>query len=160
MSLMTENMITPTSGWRSRISRSASSPPIPGICTSSSTRSTAVVRILASPSSPEEAMTAFMPPFSMMKWAFWRMVASSSTMRMVGIAHPRLYHPSNPDQEKECDQPRPEQGFAHGGLEPPEEMDARQPPRHVDQPVQALPVAEAEALLPSLGGGDGEREEK
>src|SRR5712691_850699 len=175
MSLMTENMITPTSGWRSRMIRSASSPPMPGICTSSSTRSMAVVRSFARPSSPDEAMTAFIPPFSMMKWALWRMVASSSTMRMVGIANqvqtqpltrlrrarlPRLYHPDDSHQEKERYYTCPHQRLGHRRLEAPEEVDARQPARQVDEAMQSLPVAEPEALLPALRGGDGERQEK
>jgi len=67
MSFSTEHMITPTSGWRSRMIRSASRPPIPGICTSSSTRSKAVVRMRCNASSPEEAIADFIPPLSRMK---------------------------------------------------------------------------------------------
>src|SRR5438552_11316199 len=164
MSFSTEHMITPTSGWRSRMIRSASSPPMPGICTSSSTRSKAVVRMRCRPSSPEEAIADFIPPFSRMKWMFWRMLGSSSTIRMLASRDisSRLYHRSRREarEEQQRDQGHPGQGLQPRRLEAQEEMEAGQPAGQVDDAVQALPAAEAEPLLPAFGGGDRERQEQ
>src|SRR5205823_5128180 len=170
MSLSTEHMITPTSGCRSRMMRSASSPPMPGICTSSSTRSNAVVRIRCRASSPEEAIDDFIPPFSRMKWMFWRRFASSSTIRMLAAREDiswRLYHPRPPPrrfhrahQQKRADHSHPGQRLEPRRLEPEQEMEARQPTGQVHQPVEALPAAETEAPLPALRGRDGERQQQ
>src|SRR5207248_3002241 len=170
MSLSTEHMITPTSGCRSRMMRSASRPPMPGICTSSSTRSNAVVRIRCRASSPDEAIDDFIPPFSRMKWMFWRRFASSSTIRMLAAGEDisrRLYHPRpptrrfhGPHQQERPDHPHPGQGLQTRRLEPEQKMTARQAAGQVHQPVEPLPAAEAEAPLPALRGSDGERQQQ
>src|SRR5437763_2541091 len=170
MSLSTEHMITPTSGCRSRMMRSASNPPIPGICTSSSTRSKAVVRIRCSASSPEDAIDDFIPPFSRMKWMFWRRFASSSTIRMLAAREDisrRLYHPRpaprrlhHAHEQERADDADPGDGLQPRRLEPEQEMEARQPPGQVHQPVQPLPAAKAQPPLPSLRRGDRERKQQ
>src|SRR3954463_8289491 len=169
MSLSTEHMITPTSGCRSRMIRSASRPPIPGICTSSSTRSKAVVRIRCSASSPDEAIDDFIPPFSRMKRIFWRRFASSSTIRMVtarGISG-RLYHPRalscrvhDAHEQQYGDGAHPGDRLDPGRLEPEQEMEAREPAAQVHQPVQSLPAAKPEAALPALRRRHRERQEQ
>src|SRR5919201_1507123 len=170
MSFSTEHMITPTSGWRSRMIRNASSPPMPGICTSSRTRSKAVVRMRCSASSPDEAIDDFIPPFSRMKWMFWRRFASSSTIRMLAAREDiswRLYHPRPPprrledaDQQQHGDHRHPGDGLDTRRLEPEQEMEARQPARQVHQSVQPLPAAKSQPALPPAGRGDGERQQK
>jgi hypothetical protein len=85
ISLTTETMITPTSGWPSRMSRSTSSPLIPGSCTSSSITSTGDLRSSCSASSPVGAVSGIMPAERTMASMVWRMLGSSSTTSTVAV---------------------------------------------------------------------------
>src|SRR6202044_1481567 len=78
-----EIMMTSGAFSLSRILPSVSRPSIPGSQTSSSTTSNACLPIISSPASPLSAIEVLKPSSSSTPFSDWRIVGSSSTMRIL-----------------------------------------------------------------------------